>query len=79
MSNWGNKARLLLMAGCGVVFLLFMLPLVINGVNDFLAIPGVSAYAGLSAVTGLIPLGLLIVGIIILIWHALRKHRGDGT
>jgi hypothetical protein len=41
-----------------------MMPIVIDGVGDVLAITGISAYNGVEAITGLIPL-LVVVGIII--------------
>ena len=47
-----------------IVIALLMLPLVIDGVADVLAITGISAYNGVEAITGLIPL-LVVVGIII--------------
>ena len=47
-----------------IVIALLMLPIVISSVGDVLAITGISAYNGVEAIVGLIPL-LVVVGIII--------------
>ena len=47
-----------------IVIALLMMPIVIDGVGDVLAITGISAYNGVEAITGLIPL-LVVVGIVI--------------
>ena len=47
-----------------IVIALILMPLVIDSVGDVLAITGISAYNGVEAITGLIPL-LVVVGIVI--------------
>jgi len=47
-----------------IVIALLMLPIVIDGVADVLAITGISSYNGVEAIVGLVPL-LVVVGIII--------------
>ena len=59
-----------------VVIALLLLPLVIDGVANILAITGISAYNGVEALTGLFPLlvvvGIMIVAIINGLW-AMKK------
>lgn len=59
-----SKVKGILMSVILIVIALLMLPLVIDGVGDVLAITGISAYNGVEAIVGLIPL-LVVVGIII--------------
>lgn len=47
-----------------IVIALLLLPIVINGVGDVLAITGISGYTGVEAFVGLIPL-FVVVGIVI--------------
>lgn len=47
-----------------IVVALLLLPIVIDSVGDVLAITGVSAYQGVEAITGLIPL-FVVIGIVI--------------
>jgi hypothetical protein len=47
-----------------IVLCLLMLPLVIDGVTDALAITSISNYAGVEAFIGLIPL-LVVVGMVV--------------
>jgi len=59
-----NKVKGILFSVILIVIALLMLPIVIDSVGDVLAITGISAYAGVEAIIGLIPL-LVVVGIII--------------
>lgn len=59
-----NKVKGILLSVILIVIALLMMPIVISGVGDVLAITGISAYNGVESVTGLIPL-LVVVGIII--------------
>lgn len=47
-----------------ILIALLLLPIVIDGVGDVLALTGISGYAGVESLVGLIPL-LVVVGIII--------------
>lgn len=59
-----------------IVIALLLLPVVIDSVGSVLAITGVSAYQGVEAITGLIPLfvvvGIIIVAILNGLW-AMKK------
>ena len=59
-----------------IVIGLLMLPIAIDAVADVLAITGISAYNGVEAIVGLIPLlvtvGIIIVAIINGLW-AMKK------
>ena len=59
-----------------IVIALLLLPVVIDSVGAVLAITGVSAYQGVEAITGLIPLfvvvGIIIVAILNGLW-AMKK------
>jgi hypothetical protein len=59
-----NKVKGILFSVILIVIALLLLPIVISSVGDVLAITGISAYNGVEAITGLIPL-LVVVGIII--------------
>jgi len=63
-----------------IVLALLLLPMVIDGVGDVLAINGVSAYSGVESIVGLIPLlvvvGMIIVAIINGLW-VLKTRRMD--
>lgn len=59
-----NKVKGILFSVILIVIALLLLPIVISSVGDVLAITGVSTYNGVEAITGLIPL-LVVVGIII--------------
>lgn len=59
-----GKVKGILMSVILVVIALLMLPIAIDAVADVLAITGISAYNGVEAIVGLVPL-LLVVGIII--------------
>jgi len=63
-----------------IVLSLLLLPIVIDGVGDVLAITGISAYSGVEAIAGLIPLlvlvGMVLVAIINGLWAI--KNRKDG-
>jgi len=62
-----------------IVLSLLLLPIVIDGVGDVLAITGISAYSGVEAIVGLIPLlvvvGMIIVAVINGLW-ALKGSKG---
>jgi len=62
-----------------IVLALLLLPMVIDGVGDVLAINGVSAYSGVESIVGLIPLlvvvGMIIVAIINGLW-VLKTRQG---
>lgn len=61
-----------------IVIALLLLPVVIDSVGAVLAITGVSAYQGVEAITGLIPLfvvvGIVIVAILNGLW-AMKKNN----
>lgn len=59
-----NKVKGILFSVILIVIALLLLPIVISSVGDVLTITGVSAYNGVEAIVGLIPL-LVVVGIII--------------
>lgn len=59
-----QRIKGILMSVILIVIALLMLPLVIDGVADVLIITGISAYNGVEAIVGLIPL-LVVVGIVI--------------
>lgn len=59
-----SKVKGILFSVILIVIALLLLPIVISSVGDVLAITGVSAYNGVEAIVGLIPL-LVVVGIII--------------
>lgn len=59
-----NRVKGILFSVILIVIALLMLPIVISSVGDVLAITGISAYNGVEAIVGLIPL-LVVVGIII--------------
>jgi hypothetical protein len=59
-----DKVKGILFSVILIVIALILLPVVIESVGTVLAITGVSAYNGVEAITGLIPL-LVVVGIII--------------
>lgn len=59
-----NKVKGILFSVILIVIALLMLPIVISSVGDVLAIAGISAYNGVEAIVGLIPL-LVVVGIVI--------------
>ena len=59
-----NRVKGILLSVILIVISLLMLPIVIDGVADVLAITGISAYNGVEAIVGLVPL-LVVVGIII--------------
>lgn len=59
-----SKVKGILFSVILIVIALLMLPIVIDSVAAVLAITGVSAYNGVEAIVGLIPL-LVVVGIII--------------
>lgn len=59
-----NKVKGILFSVILIVIALLMLPIVISSVGDVLAITGISAYNGVEAIVGLIPL-LVVVGIVI--------------
>lgn len=58
------KLKGILMSVILIVIALLMLPIVIDGVGDVLAITGISSYNGVEAIVGLVPL-LVVVGIIL--------------
>lgn len=58
------KVKGILMSVILIVIALLMLPIVIDGVGDVLAITGISAYNGVESIVGLVPL-LVVVGIIL--------------
>lgn len=72
-----NKVKGVLFSVILIVIALLLLPIVISSVGDVLAITGVSAYNGVEAIVGLIPLlvvvGIIIVAIINGLW-ALKKE-----
>jgi len=59
-----------------IVIALLLLPVVIDSVGSVLAITGISSYSGVEAITGLIPLfvvvGIVIVAILNGLW-AMKK------
>jgi hypothetical protein len=59
-----------------IVISLLLLPVVIDSVGSVLAITGISSYSGVEAITGLIPLfvvvGIVIVAILNGLW-AMKK------
>ena len=59
-----GKVKGILFSVILIVIALLMLPIVIDSVADVLAITGISAYNGVEAIVGLVPL-LIVVGIII--------------
>lgn len=59
-----TKVKGILFSVILIVIALLMLPIVIDSVADVLAITGISAYNGVEALVGLVPL-LVVVGIII--------------
>ena len=59
-----NKVKGILFSVILIVIALLMLPIVIDSVAEVLAITGISAYNGVEAIIGLVPL-LVVVGIII--------------
>jgi hypothetical protein len=59
-----DKVKGILFSVILIVIALLLLPVVIESVGTVLAITGISAYNGVEAITGLIPL-LVVVGIII--------------
>ncbi len=67
-----NRVKGILFSVILIVIALLMLPIVIDSVGDVLAITGISAYNGVEAIVGLIPLlvvvGLIIVAIINGLW-----------
>lgn len=61
-----------------IVLSLLLLPIVIDGVGDVLAINGVSAYNGVESVVGLIPLLVVVGMVIVAILNGLWAIRGGG-
>lgn len=61
-----------------IVLSLLLLPIVIDGVSDVLAITGVSAYNGVEAIVGLIPLLVVVGMIIVAILNGLWAIKGKG-
>lgn len=61
-----------------IVLSLLLLPIVIDGVGDVLAITGVSAYNGVEAIVGLIPLLVVVGMIIVAILNGLWAIKGKG-
>ncbi len=59
-----SKVKGILFSVILIVIALLLMPIVISSVGDVLAITGISSYNGVEAITGLIPL-LVVVGIII--------------
>lgn len=59
-----------------IVIALLLLPVVIDSVSNVLSITGISSYQGVEAITGLIPLfvvvGIVIVAILNGLW-AMKK------
>jgi len=61
-----------------IVLSLLLLPIVIDGVGDVLAITGISAYSGVEAIVGLIPLLVVVGMIIVAVINGLWALRGTG-
>ena len=62
-----------------IVVALLLLPIVIAGVGDVLAITGISSYAGVEAITGLIPLFVVIGIVIVAILNGLWAMKKGGN
>ena len=62
-----------------IVVALLLLPIVIDGVGDVLAITGISGYAGVEAITGLIPLFVVIGIVIVAILNGLWAMKKGGN
>lgn len=79
MNSIDGQFKRILLSVILIVLSLFLLPVVVDGVGDVLAINGVSAYSGVEAITGLIPLlvlvGMVLVAIINGLWAI--KNRKD--
>jgi len=64
-----------------IVIALLLLPIVIDGVSDVLAMTGISSYVGVEAFTGLIPLfvvvGIVIVAIFNGLWALKKDKKGE--
>lgn len=75
-----NRIKGILFSVILIVVALLLLPIVIDGVADVLAVTGISDYAGVEAITGLIPLfvviGIVIVAILNGLW-AMKKGKDD--
>jgi hypothetical protein len=72
-----NRVKGILFSVILIVIALILMPLVIDSTADVLAITGISSFAGVEAITGLIPLlvtvGIIIVAIINGLW-AMKKN-----
>ena len=61
-----------------LVLCLLMLPIVIEGVQDALAITGISSFNGVEAVLGLVPLLVVVGFIFVAILNGIWTLKGAG-
>lgn len=76
-SGMTNRVKGILFSVILIVISLILMPLVVSSTADVLAITGISSFAGVEAITGLIPLlvtvGIIIVAVINGLWAMKRN------
>lgn len=76
-SGMTNRVKGILFSVILIVIALILMPLVVSSTADVLAITGISSFAGVEAITGLIPLlvtvGIIIVAVINGLWAMKRN------